>query len=109
MPWANSRPVRPFFHANTASFASDTPASAVISPSPVSASCESLAEVSITTVSSPSSAISRFVPLPMSSGLTPASCKKPISTTSCSRVSGRAMRLAGPPMRNDVCFAIDSS
>ena len=63
----------------------------------------------MTTVSSPSSATSRFVPLPMSSGSTPASCKKLVSKTSCSRVSGNAMRFAGPPMRNDVCFAIGSS
>ena len=62
-----------------------------------------------TSRSTPSSGNSRFVPLPMTSGLAPQPRAASMSSTIWLPSLGNAMRRAGPPMRNDVYFASAAS
>ena len=103
MPWANSSPVSPCRQANSASRARGTPDSAnTVSGSPPDSRRFRPAEVSITSRSRPSSGTSRLVPLPITRGRAPQSRANSNRRAACSPRSGKAIRLAGPPIRNEV-------
>lgn len=93
-----------YFPREKARWFSRMPASA---SSVTSSSCRTAvicSAVLMTSVSSPRSSTSRLVPRPSRNGFTPHDSASPMRITSCSRLVGKAIRRAGPPIRKEVCL-----
>ena len=108
MPCANSMPPSPQASAVCASRASGMPQPACSVSGPVCPASAILSPIWITMRFSSASVTSRFVPLPMMSGVTSALRRMRQSAAVSSAEDGCASARTGPPMRNEQCARMGS-